>query len=134
MRVLLAFALLIASIAIAGEVCTTPAGRPMVLTPRGASTNNKGGTGDGGFNLPMNQKITVQCVNPDGGPAASNICINTVTCTAIGGILITGNQALPTSTAGNMVALTDGGYTALISAYSVDNNNCIVCLRNGNEF
>ncbi len=136
MKRLIAIAVLIASVALAGELCSDIYGRPMVLTPRGASANNKGATNgtDSGFSLPASQKITVQCSNPDGGAAASNICINTVTCTAIAGILITGNQALPTSTAVNQVALADGGHTALISAYSVDNNNCIVCTRQGTEF
>ncbi len=134
MKRLIAFAVLVSTVAIAGEQCFDRYGRWMVLTPRGLTTNNKGSGADSGFTLPASAKITVQCSNPDGGAAASNICINLATCTAVGGILITGNQALPTSTAPNQVVLTDGGYTALISAYSVDNNNCIVCTRAGNEF
>jgi len=104
------------------------------LTVRGASTNNKGGTGDAGFLLGTSQKITVQCSNPDAGSAGSYICINAATCTARLGVLITGNQALPTSTAANRVVLIDGGYTALISAYSAENNDCNVFTRQGNEF
>ncbi len=124
----LALILLISTAAYAGELFVG------TLTPRGATTNNKGGTGDAGFRLGTSQKITVQCTNPDAGAAASTICINQVTCTAQLGVLITGNQALPTSTAPNQVTLTDGGATALISAYSVDNNNCNVFTRAGNEF
>ncbi len=119
---------LISAAAYAGELWVG------TLTPRGLSTNNKGAGSDAGFRLGTSQKISVQCTNPDAGAAATTVCINVATCTSQLGILITGNQVLPTSTANNQVALGDGGYTALVSAYSVDNNNCIVCLRNGNEF
>ena len=129
MKNLLGIVLFLAALAaLAGEL---PVG---ILTPRGASTNNKGGSGDAGFRLPAGAKLTVQCANSDGGSASTTVCINAVTCTAVGGILLTGNQALPTSSASNQVALTDGGYTALISAYSIQSDNCVIFTRQGNEF
>ena len=121
-------ALIAAGAALAGE------GWVGTLRPVGASTHNKGVTGDAGFWLPASQKITVQCANIDGGSASVNVCIDVATCTARLGVLITGNQALPTSTAISKRALADGGYSALVSAISTDNAICDVFTRAGNEF
>lgn len=104
------------------------------LMPRGASTNNKGTTGDAGFLAPKGTKLTAQCRNSDGGSADSFICINVATCTAQIGVEITGNQALPTSSAPNVVVLSDGGTTALVSAFSNQSDNCEFWQRAGNEF
>ena len=138
MKRLIAIAVLISVAAVAGELCTDKNGRLMVLTARSVSVSNKGGTGDAGWLLPASQKITVQCSNPDGGTNnGATICINVATCTNRLGITITGNQALPTSTAPNQVVLLDGGYSALISAIgnpATDWADCVVCTRAGNEF
>jgi hypothetical protein len=129
---------LVALTVAAGELCTDKNGRIMALTARGASTNNKGGTGDAGFLLGASQKITCQCSNPDAGTNnGAVICIDVATCTNRAGLTITSNQALPTSTANHMVVLADGGYSALISAIanpSTDWADCICCTRQGNEF
>ncbi len=122
---------LISTVAIAGEAWLG------TLTPRGGlSTNSKGGTADAGFRIGPSQKITVQCINADGGSASTYVCVNNVsTCTAALGLLLTGNQALPTSTPPNQVALTDGGTSCVVSAIS--NNaldSCNVFTRSGNEF
>ncbi len=123
--------------AAAGELCTDKNGRLMVLTARSLSVNNKGGTGDAGFLLGQSQKITVQCSNPDGGTNnGAVVCINVATCTNKLGLTLTGNQALPTSTAQNQVVLLDGGYSALVSVIAnpaTDWADCLVCTRAGNE-
>ncbi len=123
--------------AAAGELCTDRNGRLMVLTARSISTSNKGGTGDAGWLVGASQKVTVQCSNPDGGTNnGAVVCINVATCTNKLGLTLTGNQALPTSTATNQVVLIDGGNSALISVIgnpASDWADCLVCTRNGNE-
>lgn len=128
MKRLVLCAALVATAAVAGDLCKGFDGRPMQLTPRGISTNNLGIAGfDAGFVLPTSAAIDVQCVNPDGGSASTTVCINEVTCTTRLGLTLTGNQALPTSTASNRVTLADGGSSALISVFCPEINVCNVC-------
>ena len=134
MKRLALMAVVVAGAAMAGELCKTPDGRPMLLTPRAGSTSNAGGTGDAGFVLGPSVKITVQCRENAGGTASSTICIDETTCTANLGINVTGNQALPTSTSATRRRLADAGYSAIVSAYSAGNDNCLICIRAGNEF
>ncbi len=104
------------------------------LTPVAVSNNNLGAGSDGGFAVPCNSKLTVQCNNADAGGAHSYDCMNLATCTALKGIYLTGNQALPTSTSNSPLGILDGGAkSCLVSAFSAENNNCTVFVRQGTE-
>jgi hypothetical protein len=119
--------LVVAGAALAGESWVG------TVSPRAGNANNRAGGTDAGFVLPANAKITVQCGLTGGGSANSYVCIDKTTCSASLGVNLTGNQALPTSTATSRV-LTDGGMSALISVYSAQNDDCLVFVRQGNEF
>ncbi len=93
---------------------------------------------DGGFDVPIMAKITVQCQNLDGGSASSYVCVNVATCSAQKGVLLTSpSDALPTSvntTTAARETLTGDARSALVCIYSAEQNSCFVGQRTGTEF
>lgn len=141
MKRFLSVLMLCAGVAWAGETYIG------TLTPTpGVSHSNLGAGGDAGFLVKQNALLTTQCLNPDGGSAATYVCTDVSTCTAGIGILLTGTQIMTTSVAtslgtracanpdaGTMDCPTSPRQSAKVSVFTAQSDVCTWWTRTGAE-
>ncbi len=99
---------------------------------------------DGGFSIPPLAKVRVQCTNPDGGIVTSSVCVNSSSCDATVGVMLTGiggikdvgpgsSPFLETDVSSATAPLensTGFSQSARVCVYSAARNSCAVFQQN----